>query len=238
MDRSSVRLHPDRLSSSLSDTKEIQSAPIGCCRGIEHDSDARDTGCYLLEQLKPLSRYRRLKNTESSDVAAGLCHVVDEAVTEWIGHSHEHYRDGAGLAHQGSHGGGGNGQNSIGLEGNQLSRECSNAIDFTIPPAIHDPSVAARPPEPLESLPERANLRLCVGVDLGEPRQHSNPPHPFRLLRPRRERPRRRAAAEQRQEFPPSHALNSSSLDPGVSLQHAQPAAEWPASPWGRSELS
>src|SRR5262245_50303145 len=109
MDGSSVRLHPNRLSSSLGDTEEIQSAPIRGRGGIEHDSDTRDTGCDLPEQLKPLSRYRGLENTESSDVCAGLCHVVDDAVTDRIGHSREHYRDGTGLAHQGLHGGGGNG---------------------------------------------------------------------------------------------------------------------------------
>src|SRR5262249_36980743 len=105
-------------------------------------------------------------------------------------------------------------------------------IDFTIPPAIHDPSVAARPPEPLESLPERANLRLCVGVDLGEPRQHSNPPHPFRLLRARHERPRGRRAAEQRDELAASHVWCPPASTAGGSLPHAQPVAEWPASPW------
>src|SRR5262245_13827443 len=201
MDGSSVRLHPDRLSSSLSDTKEIQSAPIRGRRGIEHDSDTRDTGCDLLEQLKPLSRYRGLENTESSDIAVGLCHVSDEAVTDRIGHSHEHYRDGAGLAHQGLNGGGGNGQNTIGLESNQLSRECSNAIDFAIPPAVHDPSVATRPSEPLESLPESTHLRLSVGVGLGEPRQHADPPHTFGLLRPCRERPPHHRTAHKRDEL-------------------------------------
>src|SRR5262245_37769710 len=159
MDGSSVRLHPDRLSSSLSDTKEIQSAPIRGRRGIEHDSDTRDTGCDLLEQLKPLSRYRGLENTKSSDVAAGLCHVFDEAVTDRTATRTNTIGT---VRHQGLHGGGGNGQNTIGLESNQLSRDCSNAIDITIPPSIRDPNVTARPPEPLEPMPESAHLRLSV----------------------------------------------------------------------------
>src|SRR5262249_36119038 len=107
------------------------------------------------------------------------------------------------------HSGGGNGQNTIGLECNQLSRECSNAIDFAIPPAIHDPSVAARPPEPLESLPERADLRLSVGIGLCAPRQHADPPPTFRLLRPCPERPHRCRAADQREELASPHLLPS-----------------------------
>ena len=34
--------------------------------------------------------------------------------------------------------------------------------------------------------------------------EHADAPHPVRLLRPRRERPRRRRAAEQRDELAPS----------------------------------
>src|SRR6516164_2599668 len=65
------------------------------------------------------------------------------------------------------------------------------------------------------------------------------PNHRHRLLlRPRRERPRSRAA-EQRDEIAAPHAEHRAS-SPGVGhryLPHAQPGAEGPASPWGRPEL-
>ena len=45
--------------------------------------------------------------------------------------------------------------------------------------------------------------------------------HALGLLRARRERPRRRRAAEQRDELPPSHAGQGGSLPPGVAARSA-----------------
>jgi hypothetical protein len=66
----------------------------------------------------------------------------------------------------------------------------------------HD--IAARPSLPLESLPERGDLRLCLRVILDIPHQDADPPHPLGLLRARREWPRRRAT-EQRYELAASY---------------------------------
>ena len=69
-------------------------------------------------------------------------------------------------------------------------------------PASVDPDAAAlRPPELLESLAERRNIGLCFPVTLGIPHQHADPSHPVDLLRPRRERPSNRHAAEKRDEL-------------------------------------
>jgi hypothetical protein len=111
------------------------------------------------------------------------------------------------FAFQSFHGGGGNGQNSLWLERNQFSRDRSDTIGFALPPAIRDPNVAARPSEPLESLPERSDLRLCLRVILGECHQHTHATHTFGLLRLRRKWPRRRAADEC-DEFPPPHGAS------------------------------
>ena len=46
-------------------------------------------------------------------------------------------------------------------------------------------------------------LALCLRIALGSLKEHSDAPHPLGLLRPRRERPRCRAA-ECGQQFPPS----------------------------------
>ena len=70
--------------------------------------------------------------------------------------------------------------------------------------AIIDLDVAAfRPPQILQPLAERGDpcLPLCIG--LGKRRKHADAPDPFALLRPRRERPHRRRAAEQRDELAP-----------------------------------
>ena len=48
---------------------------------------------------------------------------------------------------------------------------------------------------------KRFNTGTPVHVAFGEYRKHTDPPHAFGLLRPRRERPRCRRAAEQRDEL-------------------------------------
>jgi hypothetical protein len=64
----------------------------------------------------------------------------------------------------------------------------------------------------LEVLSEcrKTTLRFCVFLGVAD--QHSDPPYPLRLLRARRERPRGRRAAEQREELASSevwHGLPS-----------------------------
>jgi hypothetical protein len=50
---------------------------------------------------------------------------------------------------------------------------------------------------------ERCQPDLYFGIILGKGRQYADPPHSLRLLRPCRERPRGRRAAEQRDELAP-----------------------------------
>src|SRR5262245_36256996 len=48
-------------------------------------------------------------------------------------------------------------------------------------------------------------MSLCFRVALEKAHQHTDPPHPLALLRARRERPRRRRAAEERDEVAALH---------------------------------
>jgi hypothetical protein len=48
----------------------------------------------------------------------------------------------------------------------------------------------------LQLLPERRNARLSFRIVRGQIHQNADPPRPLALLRPRRERPRGRRAAE------------------------------------------
>jgi hypothetical protein len=77
-----------------------------------------------------------------------------------------------------------------------------------------------------------------TGLHLRDRAEKPNHRH-HRLLRVRRHRYGRGRAAEQCDEFAASHVEHraSSRLAPLVSLPQAQPAAEGPASPWGRPEL-
>ena len=64
-----------------------------------------------------------------------------------------------------------------------------------------------RPSQPIEFPPERRELRLHIRIVLGEAREHADAPHALALLRARRERPCRRAAAEKGNELPSPHGI-------------------------------
>src|SRR5262245_32051710 len=71
-----------------------------------------------------------------------------------------------------------------------------------IGPAGIDPQVAALAPSQLaERLCERGEPGLPLGIVRGDIREHADAPRAFDLLRARRERPRGRRAAEQRDEL-------------------------------------
>src|SRR5262245_21549805 len=80
------------------------------------------------------------------------------------------------------------------------------------PPAIVNPHVAADgPARLLQSLQKSSDTRLRFRIVRSEVREYADPPHPLRRLRPRRERPRGRRAAEQRNELTPAgHSITSS----------------------------
>jgi hypothetical protein len=71
-------------------------------------------------------------------------------------------------------------------------------------PADIDLHVAAvRPPQLCQPLKERSDAGLSFGVLRGQRHEHADAPHALGLLRPRRQRPCNRRAAE-RDELPPS----------------------------------
>src|SRR5262249_19786033 len=68
------------------------------------------------------------------------------------------------------------------------------------------------PAEPRKSTAQGGEISLRHRVTFRQPHEHPNPPHPLRLLRASRERPRR-SAAEQRDELaPPHHSITSSAI--------------------------
>ena len=61
---------------------------------------------------------------------------------------------------------------------------------------------------------ERREAGLCFRIIRGQVHEHADAPHPLGLLRVRRERPRRRRAADQRDELAPSHGASLSEGPP------------------------
>src|SRR5262245_38913371 len=92
---------------------------------------------------------------------------------------------------------------------------------------------ALRPTEPIELLPKSCETHLGFRVVLGETHQHCDVPN-ARLLRPRRQRPRRRNPADERDEVAAPQCWTSPSR---VGLSHAQPATQRPTSPMNGPEL-
>src|SRR5262245_27723500 len=73
------------------------------------------------------------------------------------------------------------------------------------------------PAKLVEPVQECRNVALPLPIILGETHQNANPQAAPRLLRPRRDRPRCRRAAEQRDELASSHSITSSARPCSVS---------------------
>src|SRR5205823_3615348 len=97
------------------------------------------------------------------------------------------------------------GDQHIGLQADQLFRECLNSACIGIAPPIINSNIAAiLPAQLLKALLKCGDTRTNIGIAFGDRHQHAHAANSFRLLRARRERPRRRAA-EQRDELAPLH---------------------------------
>jgi hypothetical protein len=92
------------------------------------------------------------------------------------------------------------------LQADQLLRERSYSIEVTAGPAnVHLHVAAIGPTQACKRLRERREATLRLGIVFVNRREIADAPHPVALLRPRHERPRRRAT-EHSDEFAPSKA--------------------------------
>src|SRR5262245_65574297 len=94
---------------------------------------------------------------------------------------------------------------------NSTPNDGAGAVGIAQGPADVDPHVAAvGPAQLLQPLQERCVAGLPFRIVLDQVREHADAPHPVGLLRPRRERPRGRRAADERDEIAPLHSITSS----------------------------
>src|SRR5262249_50700120 len=132
-------------------------------------------------------------------------------------------------------------EDHVRLQAHQFFCEPVHPIDIVGSPTYFHAYIAAIGPTQFgKPLGEPGKPALCPGIILVERHERTDAPPRLALLRMRGERPRRRRAAEQRDEPSPpqiEHQAAPALVSPLVSLPHRQPAAESPASPWGRSEL-
>src|SRR5262245_23154911 len=150
-------------------------------------------------------------------MAAGPRHVIDKAKADRIGNYREHDWHGAGRLLQRRHAAG-RCQDDVGREPHQFLRILAIAVNPARSPTEVDSQVAAhRPTELLQPLQERCEASLVVGIVRIPRHEHTDPPHPLRLLRARREWPRGRRSADQRYELAALHSITSSASASSLS---------------------
>src|SRR5262249_4190588 len=170
------------------------------------NSNADCTWRYCPEHLSPFCSEAVLPEGEPGYVASRSRWARDQAGGDRIAHLCEYDRQGAGSVLQRHHGRLIAGENSIRPHPHEFGSEASQALVIPAWPALLDVDIATfDPPEILQAPAERRHAELAFGVLLRQPRnQHADAVHLLTLLRPRRERPRSRAA-EQRDELAPPH---------------------------------
>ena len=178
----------------------------------------------LLQHLQQFPERRKLGHREAGDVAARARQACDQAGADRIGDLCEDDRYAAGLLQQRLQRQRAADQDHVRIEAHELFRLGADAPGVGAAPAIVDAGVAAvGPPQLLQRLPERREIGLHCWIVLGERIQHANPSDAVGLLRARREGPRCRRAAEQRDELAPFHVEHG-----GLPPLRAVSAADWP----------
>src|SRR5262245_12920351 len=179
---------------------------------LAKDCRPGDAWCDLLEQLQPFPADRILVDREAGHVASGTRQAFHIAGCNRVCDTGEHDRDGAACFQQGRDSAAGKGEDDIRRERNELGCMFSCDINFAVAPAIVDADILPlRPTEMLQGLDESPYSVLRFRVVYGPRCEHADAPNALRLLRVRRDRPRRRCAAEQRDELAAAdHSITSS----------------------------
>jgi hypothetical protein len=162
-------------------------------------------GYEFAQDFKPLRLENDRQPTDTRDIPAGPVHAGDKAVLDGVATSLENdrYGGGCGLCCEA-----GRGRAACGNDGdftaNEIGGQRRQSIVLTVRPPIFDRHVPALDVSGLaQALAECGReLRACLTRTKVEIPDNWN----GRLLRPRRERPRRSRAAAKQDEFAPSYA--------------------------------
>jgi hypothetical protein len=158
---------------------------------ISNHGHSRHVRRELLEQFQPFPADRVLKQSESGCVAAGPREALGKAGADRVDDRREYDRNGPSLPLQRDQDRSAGSQNDVGSKRDQLRGVSSIALGIGGAPTGLDPHIAAvRATKLLKPLHERGHAALRFRVLGGEIHQHTDAPHPLRLLRARRQRPR------------------------------------------------
>ena len=166
--------------------------------GIANDRRSRHGRRDLLEKLQPFSGDAIFELSKTGGVAARLGQAADQARSDRVGGVDEHHGDGLGDLQQRCCGLAASGEDNVRGESHQFGRVSARSLTYPSP-TIFDADVAPDVPAGLlRALQERSvadlRKRSSAASDAITP-----------MLRPRRNRPRSRRAAEQRNELAPPH---------------------------------
>src|SRR5262249_42363304 len=143
--------------------------------------------------------------------------AIDDTGADWITNGREHDRQSAAAPLQCCRGQGAACQDDVRGERDQSRSLFYTLVGNVLAPAGLDPYIPANAPaQLLEALVERCKSILTFRVLWSPVHEDADPPHTLRLLRARRERPRRRAA-EKRDELAAPHSITSSARAKNVS---------------------
>src|SRR6516164_8765680 len=110
------------------------------------------------------------------------------------------------------------GQDDIRGERDQFRRVFAHVVSVAAAPAVIDTDVLAdSPTRLLKTLRKRREAGQPLRIVRLHSHQHADASHPLGLLRARRERPRDRRAAEQRDELAALHSITSSAVPSSVA---------------------
>jgi len=179
--------------------------------GIGRVPDQRDAGSFrdgLLQQLDPFPFQFGTEDGEAGDVRARPDIAGDEPGIDRIAARRKDDRDGPGRPLGGERAGGARGHDHVGPVSHQFVRQLREAAVIPSRPCELEHDVLALD---VAQFAERLAQRVHLGAlqRRGRGAKVADPRLLLRLLRPRRERPRRRAA-EQRDELAPPHSITSS----------------------------
>src|SRR6516164_6801085 len=208
--RCSDRLHGEGRSGGFEGSQPIFEICRRCW--VEQEGYPVDARRNLLEQLQPLASHRRLHSDETGDVSSRPRKARDEAAADRIGNERENDGDGACLLQHRRGDRCALRKNEVGLQRDEFLRKSLHRLGVAgcRPAGVHPDIAALCPAELLKSLPQSRDAGLPYRIVRGEWHDHADAPHPFALLRARRERPGDRCAAEKRDELAPRHSITSS----------------------------
>src|SRR5262245_25747987 len=135
---------------------------------------------------------------------------LDKAATYRVRNDDENDRDFPGLSQQGCRYRSSLRKNHVRCRSHQFSSICAHAIGVGTCKAHVNSDRSLSPSKLLQALSEGCDVGLRQWVFFGEAHKHTDTRYTFALLRPRRQRPRRRAAEQGDKVPPPHHSITSS----------------------------